>query len=122
MKKGKDSAVATIGAEPKSADVSLFKALQTARIEAAEQLNQFDSMLDSDPSNFSTIPRVLLSVGFLMEWYTDGINDELPGELSSGFSKILQLCAENAASCAAERSALLEFPEPTDRASRKAAC
>jgi hypothetical protein len=115
MKKGKDRAVATISSEPKSADVSLFKTLQTARIKAAEKLDQFDSMLDPNPGDLSTIPTVLLSVGFLMEWYTDGINHELPGSLSSGFNKILQLCATKVAWCAAEHDALLNWSDSPEQ-------
>lgn len=108
MKKGDVRKVAAIHVTPETNSKSLRQVLCGAREKSREQIEKLESILESYDNQEELTPRALLCISFLMDWYTDGINDDLPGVVSSGLSRIIHRCAYETAKRYAERKELLE--------------
>ncbi len=92
MKKSKGAEVATVAVTPETTSKTLKQLLYAAREKSGEKIDQLDSMLEFNFSSRNAVPEVLLSVSFLMDWYTDGINVPLSGRVSNGLSGIVRRC------------------------------
>jgi hypothetical protein len=111
MKKGKGAEIATIAVTPETTGKTLRHLLYEARQNSEEKTDQLDSILESYRNRRDAVPEVLLSVNFLMDWYTDGCNEELPGIVSSGLARIIHRCAYETAARFAEHEKLLEHSD-----------
>jgi hypothetical protein len=107
MKKGKERKVAAIRIAPETSSKSLRQVLYEARENSEEKIDELNSILESYLNRKEAVPKVLLSIAFLMDWCTDGINEELSGPVSSGLGHIARRCAYETAARYAEHEELL---------------
>jgi hypothetical protein len=120
MKKSKGTEVATIAVAPEITSKTLRQLLYDARGKSGEKINQLDSILDSNLNRRDDVPEVLLCIHFLMDWYTDGINEGLSGSVSNGLSRIILRCAYETAARYAEHEKLLEHSDLRRKISNEA--